>query len=189
MKIEIKGYSGYYYDNEKNEVTNPKFKIVKIQYPKGSSCGRCKIKNDSGQWNTVQLSTIKFLTGNDILSIEGYSEIPFTNGKYFISEEGKIISFALNRCGEEVFPYFYEGKYPVVPINYKGIYRKVELHQLLCVTFYDKDYVEKGLVCMHLDNDKKNYKLSNLKIGTYSENNKQAYTDEINKGNGLEAMN
>ena len=59
------------------------------------------------------------------------------------------------------------------------------IHSLIAITFLDENYIGKGLCCLHLDNNKNNHQLSNIKIGTYSENNKQAYTDGVNEGNGL----
>ena len=41
------------------------------------------------------------------------------------------------------------------------------------------------LCCMHLDDNKHNNDLDNLKVGTYSENNKAAYSTVANLGNGL----
>ena len=43
------------------------------------------------------------------------------------------------------------------------------------IPFIDENYVEKGLCCMYLDNNKQRPALFNLKIGTYSENTQAAY--------------
>ncbi len=74
-------------------------------------------------------------------------------------------------------------KYPTISCNFKGKEITIGVHQLLAITFLDKDYLDKKLVAMHIDNNKNNNILSNIKVGTYSENNKQAYDDRLNHGN------
>ena len=51
--------------------------------------------------------------------------------------------------------------------------------------FILEDYVERWLVCLHSDDVKGNIDLSNLSVGAYSKNNKDAYSTGCNTGNGL----
>lgn len=184
MYKEIKGFNGYLYDDENNVILNPKGKQIAITNRNNNYF--CKMKDDNNKWKGVTMNTVKSLSGI-IINLDGYTEIPFTDSKYFINELGEIISF--NFCKNGVINKIYypkDGKhYPVTCVKYKGKSLSMGVHQLLSVTFLDKDYIEKGLVCLHLDNNKNNHILSNLKIGTYSENNKQAYDDGLNKGNGF----
>lgn len=62
--------------------------------------------------------------------------------------------------------------------------RRINLHRLVCMAFYGKP---KGkLVAMHIDNNKLNNNLTNLKWGTHSENTQQAYDEgrAISPGTG-----
>jgi hypothetical protein len=51
-----------------------------------------------------------------------------------------------------------------------------------------ENYPDHGLCCLHLNNDKQDNRLINLAVGTYSQNNKQAYADGLNPGNGLKKL-
>ncbi|AUR89290.1 hypothetical protein NVP1121O_262 [Vibrio phage 1.121.O._10N.286.46.C4] len=187
MVDNIEGYPNYYWDGK--EVWNIAKRIkLKVTTNRDKSL-RVKLKNSSGKWQGVQIDTVKYLSEGFILP-DGFLPIPDTEGLVFINPEGMILSIRRSRVGTYLKPYYgshLDGtpKYPVVTITYEGRVRNIGVHQLMCVTFYDKDYVSKGLVCLHKDNDKTNFKLSNLKIGTYSENNKQAYDDGLNIGNFL----
>jgi len=55
-------------------------------------------------------------------------------------------------------------------------------------TFIMNRYSSYGLCCMHKDNNKRNCHISNLSLGTYSKNNKDAYRDKLNQGNKFWAM-
>lgn len=176
--MEIKGFNLYYLDSNRNIIRKKDSKIVSITTsPKGYRY--CKLKKDDGSWCSIQESTV-FSLSNIALDLTGFKEIPDLNGIYFINEIGTVISFALNKSGMILKPYYYNcgKKYPTVSINGKS----ESIHSLIAKTFINKNYVIEGLCCMHLDNDKNNHILSNLKIGTYSENNKQAYDDGLNMG-------
>lgn len=178
----VEGFSQYDIDIINFKITN--LKTGKIRDFEGKSM--VKLKHNSSVWKNVRLSSLKSLCGIETLLIPKTARvIPHTEGLYHIDPEGNIYSFNSVRTGKILKPYTPEGNYPVVKIFYKGKSRNVEVHQLMCVTFIMEDYVEKGLVCMHSDDDKNNYSLSNLQVGTYSQNNKDAYTRGLNKGNGL----
>lgn len=181
----VEGFSQYDIDILNFKIND--LKTGEVRGFKGKSV--IKLKHDSLVWKNVKVSYLKALCGVGILPVpETARIIPHTEGKYYIDTEGNVYSFNLIKTGKKLKPYTPEGKYPVVKVSYKGKNRKVEVHQLMCVTFIMEDYVEKGLVCMHLDDNKQNYKLSNLQVGTYSQNNKDAYTRGLNKGNGLKKV-
>ncbi|QZI87157.1 hypothetical protein MYOV085v1_p0138 [Vibrio phage 355E48.1] len=183
MKSNIKGFPNYYWDGE--GVWNiSKNKTIKQTESRRGSFKFVKMKNEEDKWDSIKINTVEFLAGRwDVPS--DFRIVPYTESKVFINELGEIYSIASTKYGVPLIPYHKPEdptKYPSVIITYRGVRGKVNIHQLMCVTFYDKDYVQKGLVCLHKDNDKSNYRLSNLKVGTYSENNKQAYDDGINRG-------
>jgi hypothetical protein len=176
----IKGFPNYHWDG--TDVWNiHKRRLVKTTTRKGSTSSFVKLKSDIGAWLSVQISRVRSLSGESDVPV-GFVLVPHTKGKVFINPNGEIYSCQTVRTGIKLVPRVYTD-YPIISINYKDRNRKVEVHQLMCVTFYDRSYIEKGLVCLHKDNDKSNYLLTNLKVGTYSENNKQAYADGINQGN------
>lgn len=176
--MKIRGYTGYTYIDGCVFKGDKKISLTS----KGNGNYACKMKNDDGKWKQVRLSTIQALS--DItLSTDGYATIPNTDDKYFINEDGRIISFNFDKRGLEMKINYPKEKYPQVRIEYKGEIRTMGIHQLIALSYIDNDYIDKGLVCMHLDNDKNNHTLSNLKVGTYSQNNKQAYDDGLNYGN------
>ena len=181
MLLEIKGYANYRICDESykifNTIKNKEIEVTDNKY--------CKMKSDDLKWNSITISTVKGLA-NIKINIIGYSIVPETDEKYYINENGSVISFAKVKCGEILkISYPNDNKhYPTVSVLNKCI----GVHVLLAKTFIDHDYIENGLVCMHLDNNKNNHTLSNIKLGTYSENNKQAYEDGINLGNGLKKI-
>ncbi|CAH9014888.1 putative HNH endonuclease [Vibrio phage 277E43-1] len=186
MKNNIKRFPNYHWDGV-NVWNIRKNRTVKQTYSRNSTYKFVKMKSFEGKWDSVELNTVEYLSGRwDVPS--DYCVIPYTEGRAFINKEGRIYSTASVKYGVPLKPYHNDldtSKYPKVTLHYKGKRRSMNIHQLMCVTFYDTNYVEKGLCCLHKDNDKSNYHLDNLKLGTYSENNKQAYDDGINPGNGF----
>ena len=138
-----------------------------------------KMKNDNGIWVRITKRKIKYLI-NGLNIPSDFKEIPY-HKSYFINKNGEIISTTSYSLGNKLKIIYPKNKYAIVNVDGKNI----EVHKLLALTFIDKDYLKKGLCVLHLDNNKHNHSLSNLKVGTYSENIKQAYADGLNKGNGL----
>lgn len=60
-------------------------------------------------------------------------------------------------------------------------YKTMQVSRLVAKAFFE-DFDEKLLV-LHIDNDTHNNRLSNLKMGTYSENNQQAWDQGRQTGN------
>lgn len=146
-----------------------------------------KLKRDDGVW--CQVSRLKLLSSCGLkIDISNCSKLIPNSGNYFCDTKGVIHSFENFSFGEVIEGSVGSSGYKAVNIVYKGKRRNVEIHQLVCVTHIMSDYIEKGLVCLHADNDKLNNNISNLSVGTYSKNNKDAYADGINKGNGLKKV-
>lgn len=178
----IPEYSSYYYQNNKvyrcsndTEVTTTTSRNSEI----------VKVKNDEGKWKSVALSTIKALTGDklempkDAVQVIGYRSI-------HVDTKGNVYSFSINTPQGTVLAHtISQNGYPHVSLNQDGNTRKVSIHQLMAETFLQQNYVALGLCCMHKDDNKLNCNLDNLEIGTYSQNNKDAYNRGLNPGNGL----
>lgn len=176
---QILGYSNYYYNSDTNQIIRKATgEIVTLSKIRGKYVA--KLKNDKNEWKSVSLTTIKSLAGIRIDLPENAQVIKGTD-KYYIDTEGNVYSFSkYNPSGKKLKPLKSKNGYIYVIID--GKHRSV--HSLMLNTFvYKKDgrYEDEGLVCLHLDNDKANNNLTNLKLSTYSENNKQAYSDELNK--------
>lgn len=179
--MRLKGFSNYELLENKQVVNIKSNKIVTETKDKRSNAIYLKLKNDDGKWISINKNTILSLVFEYIIP-EGFYKIPYYDN-YYINKKGRVLSFSNIKRGKELTITYPKNtkKYPTVSIYGKNI----EVHKLLAMTFIDKDYTSKGLVVMHLDNNKNNHTLENIRLGTYSENNKQAYDDGLNKGNGL----
>jgi hypothetical protein len=96
--------------------------------------------------------------------------IPNYGGRYKINTYGDILS--VNR-GKFIRPHISKssGYTMCTFINEDGGKDVCYVHQLMAVSFIDKDYKSKGLVVDHIDRDKSNNDLTNLRVVTYSVNN------------------
>jgi len=173
-RLDIEGYSEYYLLGEDVfKKKNDKRLIFKKHV---------KMKNDLGIWKGVSLSKIKSLSGLNL--ILPYDTRPIKNSiDTYIDTKGNVYTFStLNPQGIQLVNYISKSNgYPRVNIIYNNKRRSIEVHILMAETFIMEDYISKGFVCMHLDSNKLNNNLSNLDVGTYSENNKDAYIKGINK--------
>ena len=70
-------------------------------------------------------------------------------------------------------------KYVYVNVRYKNVIKQRRLHILIAETFIENDDIEHKTIVMHIDNNKNNNSIENLKWGTISENTKQAYDDGL----------
>lgn len=182
----IPGFSNYTFLNGK--VVNIKTgKEITLTATNKSPYTYCKLKSDEGVWKSISISKIMALCippkpPKGFLLVPGFT-------KTFINKEGKVW------VGPgKTTPL---GTTAAISIDASTGYAVVTtekgtkaIHILLALTFLDSLYLEKGLCVMHLDNDKTNYSLNNLKIGTYSENNQHAYDTGVNRGpTGLRKLN
>jgi hypothetical protein len=174
---EIENFS-IYYVNTKNEIIRKSDGHIMPIYYRGNSKNQqfVKLKDDTGCWR--QISYRKIISVALPPSVpKGFSPVPKYPG-LFISTQGIVWSVPSIAHPLGKYLKVYCGKrYAQVACH---AYGTLEIHKLLALTFLDSEYLEKGLCVMHLDDDKSNYSLTNLKIGTYSENNKAAYDTGAN---------
>lgn len=100
--------------------------------------------------------------------------IPIYDNRYLINEEGRIYNHVTNR---EIFSFHIDKQGRMTVTLYVAPYKKhcFLLHRLLAQAFIPNP--NNYPVVMHLDNNKLNLDLNNLKWGTHQENTKQAYDD------------
>lgn len=119
-----------------------------------------------------------------VCSIEGY------NGKYLISESGKVISVyrykyvhgALFRIDRPVLLFPSSDSKGYLSVNLfdgKGSCKTAKVHRLVANAFLENPE-NKRCVC-HKDNNPKNNHVDNLYWGTDKENQEQAWRDELHK--------
>ena len=95
---------------------------------------------------------------------------------YIIDENGNV--FNIN--GKQLSPYVNNKGYKMIDlINDTGTRSRFLVHRLVAILFVPNP--ENYPIVLHLDNNKLNTNYTNLKWGTYSENNAQAIKDGLNK--------
>ena len=90
-------------------------------------------------------------------------DIPNYNGKYKIDKSSNVYSKAKGRL---LKPSKSVRGYMVLTLNKKTR----PLHQLVVESFVDSNYKSKGLVVDHIDRDKTNNELSNLRLVSKADN-------------------
>lgn len=175
--MKIPNYSLYEYND--NKIINTKTgKEVTLTPTSKSKSPYCKLKNDGGVWKSISLSKVQALCCPP-KPPDGFELVPGYE-RTFISRNGIVWLGPTESCPL--------GKYASAYVSAQGYVSSTTethsrfVHILLALTFLDPQYLEKSLCVMHLDNDKTNFSLSNLKLGTYSENNQHAYDTGVNLG-------
>ena len=181
--MNIENFSSYYYKN--NEVRYIKDDKLVTPYTTKASKHRYKLRDNAGNWKNIAVSSLKALAGDKLELPADAVPVYNSSNDYFICRDSTIYSFNANKQGTVLKPQIGTNGYYYVNITYNQEVKSVNLHKLVAETFIMKDYTSAGLVCMHKDNDKTNCHVDNLCIGTYSQNNKDAYADGLNPGNGL----
>lgn len=174
--MDIPGYSLYFLEN--GEILNKKTgKPITKSYRSSTSFAFFKLKNDEGIWKQVSEQKIQALVTIPEPP-SGFVKVP-TYERTYISSQGEVWvgPSEINPTGGFIKIQYRNGRYPVAASE--G--RKQGVHQMLGLAFLDSEYLTKGLVVMHLDDNKENFTLTNLKIGTYSENNKAAHESSLRR--------
>lgn len=185
----IKNFSQYYYkNNEVRYIKNDKLVKPFIAKKKNSTTLRYKLKNDEEVWIGIAATTVEALAGNTLQLPSDALPIYNSNGQYFIDKAGTVYSFASDKRGIILQHQTGTSGYLYVNVFYEGTVKSVNIHKMVVETFILPNYTSKGLVCMHRDNNKTNCHIDNLCLGTYSQNNKDAYKDGLNPGNGLKKL-
>lgn len=183
MIKEIPNFPLYYFLD--NNIYWKKNNKLVLPFKDKNKKERYKLKNIENNFVNIAKTTIFASVGIKLELPTDAKLIPNTD-HYYADTKGNIYSFSSNfKQGIILKPTLNTAGYLVVGISKNGISKSIEIHQLILRTFIMENYIEKGLCCLHLDNNKTNNILTNLAVGTYSENNKAAYRDKLNPGNGL----
>ena len=105
-----------------------------------------------------------------------FIDIKGFEGNYKINEDGEIYSLLSNKI---IRPYITNKGYKAIDLIKEGDRHKYLVHRLVAETFVPND--NNYPIVLHKDNNKLNTNYTNLKWGTYSENNSQAIRDGLNK--------
>lgn len=92
--------------------------------------------------------------------------------KYMINENGEVYSITKNKI---VKPYITNKGYYMIDLFRDGIRYHYLVHRLVAETFIPNP--NNFPVVMHIDNNRLNPNVNNLKWGTYSDNSKQAVSE------------
>ena len=107
-----------------------------------------------------------------------WKTIDFIDGRYKINENGEIYNSVTQKY---LHPSIFQNGYRVATFTDPETKqrKKFSLHRLVATAFLPNP--NNYPVVLHLDNNPLNCSISNLKWGTYSENNAQAIRDGLNK--------
>lgn len=177
---EIPNFSLYYLSDNNEVIRKKDGKSMPLNTRAGTFSKYFKLKSDKGDFVQKRLSAI-IASVHPPKPPEGFLPCPKFDG-IFVSKEGLVWSEP-----NEIKPLgtLLTIHYPQCGLKYPCVntakHKQMYIHQLLALTYLDPEYLEKGLCVMHLDDDKCNFSLYNLKVGTYSENNQAAYDTGVNK--------
>ena len=147
-----------------------------------------RLKHNGGKWKSLSLEKVRALSGFKMKIPLSCTLVPNTNKETYVDIEGTVYRFSSRRPeGYIVTQSISKEGYRRVRIKYEGKSKVIEVHILMCRAFLMEDYIERGFCCLHKDDNKLNLSLTNLEIGSYSKNNKDAYARGLNPGNGLKA--
>lgn len=99
----------------------------------------------------------------------------FRETGYFINSKGCV--FSKRDSNKPLVPKISRDGYLVYKLSVKGKLHYFSAHRMVAETFIENP--ENHPVVLHLDNDKKNCSVPNLKWGTYQENAQQAVDDGL----------
>lgn len=112
-----------------------------------------------------------------------WTDIPEFEGLYQINEEGEVISLKYNKT-RLLKPGITSKGYKIVALFKNKKQHMRTIHSLIAVTYLDKDYISKGLVADHKDENKLNNNKSNIQLltnrGNISKSKETIYTG-VNK--------
>jgi len=171
-------------DNYSNYTLNTNLDVIKTkdnkQITKQISTNNTyhyKMKDDLGKWNSISRVKVMSLAGVK-MKLHPTAVRIYDGYEYYIDISGEVTSFQESSpTGLILKTSIGASGYPKVNLFINGKATPKTVHSLLCNAFIVKGYEKLGLVCLHNDDDKLNFKLTNLSVGTYSKNNKDAYTN------------
>jgi hypothetical protein len=112
--------------------------------------------------------------------METFKNIPKWEGIYQVSNAGRVKSLPRKWSPREsiLSPAVSHDGYLKVDLKANGKREQVEINRLVALSFLDRNYVTKGLVCDHIDRDRQNNNLSNLRVVTHRENSQNRRTSK-----------
>lgn len=160
MLKEIPGFNGKYVMNENKEVFNKKTgKVVKAKI-RGASANPSYRLYGSGRIAACKTVESWFrIIYPELIKIDGYKDIPGFEGKYGISRQGDVYSYALKRTivayPSKTSDYLY------VELSAKGETKHYSVHRLVAMTYLPNP---KGLPEVdHIDRNIRNNNVENLR--------------------------
>ncbi len=180
--IDIDEYSQYKYNVETNEVYKNGSDTPIARTQRGSCNNyRRKMQRDDGKWDSISEKQLMVRCGLILKLPQDAIQVSGASSDYYIDKKSNVYSFSItNPHGVILSKNIGSRGYHHVSITINGKRTVKDVHSLMINTFVMKDYAKKGLCCLHRDNNKLNCELSNLSIGTYSKNTKDAYVDGLN---------
>ena len=127
----------------------------------------------SAQKRQEQQKKLEAFVSQYSLSKEEWREVAGTNGRYYVSNKGRVLSLCRTKA-KVLKPYLRGGK--AGSIGYQTVYicgKNKRVHRLVAIAFIGNP--PDGCIVHHKDGNKQNNVLENLAYITYSENAKEYY--------------
>ena len=104
---------------------------------------------------------------------EDFIDVSEFNGAYKISSYGRLLSLPRGRKNKPTLSIGFTSSngYLTTRLKHLGHNKTTTIHSLVAREFIDSDYTSKGLFVDHIDRDKFNNKLDNIRLVTRRENN------------------
>ena len=105
-------------------------------------------------------------------NIASFKDIPFTNGKYSIDENGNV---KRNKNSHILKPFITNKGYKCVDLRIDGRTQRFLVHRLVAMTYIPNPNPTEFNIINHKDSNPLNNSIENLEWCSYSYNNKYAY--------------
>ena len=131
---------------------------------------------------------LKTATKIELLENENWVEIENTRKKYFLSDYGRVISFAQNKCGALMKGTITKKGYVRLTIKQNGKRKDYLLHRLVAMYFIENDNPEVKITVDHINENKLCNKAENLQWLSIADNVKLYHQRKKYKerGNGID---
>lgn len=125
----------------------------------------------------------KRLLLNKLININDIDEeliaIPNSNTDFIIKKGNVYSDYGNNNYLLRAKTINSHNQYVYTRVKFINGYKQVRLHRLLATIFIPNSDPNKNTIVMHLDNNKQNNALENLKWGSIQENTQQAFDDAL----------
>lgn len=160
MLKDIYGFNGKYVMNENKEVFNKETgEMVKSKIRGASVSPSYRLYGSNGSVACKTVESWFRITYPELVKIDGYKDIPGFEGKYGISRQGDVYSYALRRTivahPSKTSDYLY------VELSARGETKHYSVHRLVAITYLSNP---KGLPEVdHIDRNIRNNNVENLR--------------------------